>query len=416
MELEGLRGLAALMVVLGHFLLAFYPLALLGPAVKHPVQHIRFEDSLYGSPLAVLYAATFAVAVFFVLSGFVLTIGYFQTGRVEIIKKLAAKRYLRLMLPALASVLLCLVLIKLSASHAQEAATLTHSHWLRETWKFDAGVVDAFVNGTLGIFIDGKSAYNNVLWTMTTEFLGSFMVFSFILLFAQSKYRWVGYAALAVATFNTWFLPFVLGMVVADAYSLGYVRRIKKGYVTVLLVAAALFLGGYPARGAEDTAYSFLQLPLHINLQMFYLTVAALLMMYAVISSEKLARFMRLKWVSSLGKYTFSLYLVHLAVLYTFTTGVFVVFQGFMGYNAAFLLTFVVSLPVLYAVTKLFEKYVDAPSVVFSRQAAEVFEGKKEVGMRGRLVSARETLALRYALLQERASRRFRSVEDIFSE
>src|SRR4051812_4008381 len=101
-ELEGLRGVAAIMVVLYHFLLAFYSLAFLGIGNGYEVaQHMRLEDNLYGNPIMAFLSGSFAVAIFFVLSGFVLSIGFFATKKHEILQKLAAKRYLRLMLPAL---------------------------------------------------------------------------------------------------------------------------------------------------------------------------------------------------------------------------------------------------------------------------------------------------------------------------
>ena len=77
MELEGFRGIAATIVVLYHFILAFYPALSWGPDAR--AEHTPFEDDIFGTPLSIFYAGTFAVAIFFVLSGFVLSIGYFQT-------------------------------------------------------------------------------------------------------------------------------------------------------------------------------------------------------------------------------------------------------------------------------------------------------------------------------------------------
>ena len=136
MELEGLRGLAALMVVASHYVHAFYPSLATG---NMGFQHMTYEDNIYGTPLTLAFAGTFAVAIFFVLSGFVLTIGFFQTKKIDIIKKLASKRYLRLMLPALASIFLCLVLMKLNIASIDSAASLAHSKWLADAWQLRRG-------------------------------------------------------------------------------------------------------------------------------------------------------------------------------------------------------------------------------------------------------------------------------------
>ena len=78
MALEGLRALAAIVVVLFHALYMFYPMAIEGVA---PVQHQRFEDNLFGNPLFGFISGGLAVSIFFALSGFVLSIGYFKKGR-----------------------------------------------------------------------------------------------------------------------------------------------------------------------------------------------------------------------------------------------------------------------------------------------------------------------------------------------
>lgn len=67
-----------------------------------------------------------------------------------------------------------------------------------------------------------------------------------------------------------------------------------------------------------------------------------------------------------LGKYTFSLYLVHVPVLLTLTAGAFTTFVAHVGYSKAAALALLVSLPVIAALTWAFERYVDAPSVRFA--------------------------------------------------
>jgi peptidoglycan/LPS O-acetylase OafA/YrhL len=112
LALEGLRGVAAIVVVIFHALLIFYEYMVFGPSVAS-TQHMGLEDNLFGSPFRIFFAGTFAVAIFFVLSGFVLSIGFLSKGKKIILQKLALKRYLRLMLPALASVMIAWLLITL---------------------------------------------------------------------------------------------------------------------------------------------------------------------------------------------------------------------------------------------------------------------------------------------------------------
>lgn len=68
LALEGLRGVAAIVVVIFHALLIFYEYMIFGPSATS-VQHMPLEDNLFASPLRIFFAGTFAVAIFFVLSG-----------------------------------------------------------------------------------------------------------------------------------------------------------------------------------------------------------------------------------------------------------------------------------------------------------------------------------------------------------
>ncbi len=191
-ELEGLRGIAAVVVAVYHFLLVFYVVAFLG-AQSGNVQNMKLEDNLYGNPLMVFLSGPFAVAIFFVLSGFVLSIGFFQAKSIETVKKLATKRYLRLMLPALASILLAFIIITIGISRIHEVATISHADWLVNVWLFSPDIFEAMRSGIYDIFIKSGSAYNSVLWTMMFEFTGSFLVFGFLALFGNLKRRWVLY-------------------------------------------------------------------------------------------------------------------------------------------------------------------------------------------------------------------------------
>jgi peptidoglycan/LPS O-acetylase OafA/YrhL len=113
--LEGLRGMASLNVVIGHFLFVFFPY--LGNDIRpYPGLAAKywFEEVLRFPPFTFFYPADAAVSVFFVLSGYVLTQNFYETGRNEVLRAAASKRYLRLVLPALVSVIFAWLLLDLA--------------------------------------------------------------------------------------------------------------------------------------------------------------------------------------------------------------------------------------------------------------------------------------------------------------
>src|SRR5579872_246668 len=109
--LEGLRGVAAVQVVLLHFVTGFLP-----DTAEHAVP-----------PLPVLWDGHTAVYVFFLISGAVLTPSFARGGPWP---RQAAKRLVRLGLPIAAAGIVALVLLTaLPAAHLG-AARLTGSGWL----------------------------------------------------------------------------------------------------------------------------------------------------------------------------------------------------------------------------------------------------------------------------------------------
>lgn len=99
--LEGLRGIAAFIVVISHFIQVFYPAML---ESNPTLVHNSFETWISDSPINFLYNGNFAVYIFFILSGYVLSIKYHQKKDLEIIFELGVKRYIRLAIPVAASV------------------------------------------------------------------------------------------------------------------------------------------------------------------------------------------------------------------------------------------------------------------------------------------------------------------------
>ena len=383
MELEGLRVLAAFLVVFYHAALIFYPAYFYGVgSAMAPVQNMRLEDNLYQNPLAGLLSGTFAVGIFFVLSGFVLSIGFFKKREQSIIVKMASKRYLRLMLPAAASVLFAWLLITLGGARvAHHVAAITHSGWLSQLWTIPPDFFKAVWQGTVAIFTVQEVYYNPVLWTIYHEFIGSLVVFGTGLLFAKSQYRWVAYGMLLFALANTWLFGFALGMILADLYvnkQVVYTYFNKK--ITYVLILLGVIVAGYPSGVVTSPLYKFLTIPGYTGEQMlsFYTAIGASLLVVGVLSLPELRKLVGHPRLSRFGKYTYALYLVHMPILFTVCTGIFILALP-LGFNKAALVSIIWVWAVILPVTYLFEKYVDAPSIRFASYSAEVYLGERQL-------------------------------------
>ncbi|NYD84446.1 acyltransferase family protein [Brucella intermedia] len=120
-----MRGLAALIVVTYHSILAFYP-ALFG----------RFVDdqsvSIVGTSWFSFVNGTAAVAFFFTLSGFVLVYRAIDQRDVMPINRNLLRRWPRLAMPVVIVTITSWLLFQLNAYSYVAAAEIFQSDWLRD--------------------------------------------------------------------------------------------------------------------------------------------------------------------------------------------------------------------------------------------------------------------------------------------
>jgi peptidoglycan/LPS O-acetylase OafA/YrhL len=193
---------------------------------------------------------------------------------------------------------------------------------------------------------------------------------------------------LALCTFQTWFFGFIIGLVLADLYvQNSKLLQPKKWWAGLTILIGGLLLGGIPVKGIEGTLYDGLKY-IGGNFDWyfsFYTALGAGLVIIAILSWRPLERLFAAPQISNLGKYTFALYLTHYIVLFSFSTGLFtsLFVDGGLAYNHAFVITVLVSAPLLALAAYLFERYVDAPSIKLSSRFAAWFLGKKKTNTSG---------------------------------
>jgi peptidoglycan/LPS O-acetylase OafA/YrhL len=250
LPLEGIRGVAALSVVFWHSLLGFYP------AASGEFSIFPNEASLAGEPWFGLVYGASAVTLFFVLSGYVLTRGYFRTFDPRQLVRGAVKRWPRLLAPVLAAVLASYALYALRAYRFEAAAKVTQSPWLANFGSyapidFTPGFLDALRQGALRVFFVGDSYYNSSLWTARFELYGSYLAFGVAavigLLRGGSKLGVslaVAMAVILLTIFAPAYAPFLAG--VGIAYVEGLVAL--PTHVSVGAIAISIYVFGYSGK------------------------------------------------------------------------------------------------------------------------------------------------------------------------
>lgn len=348
--LDGLRGAACLVVVVFHLLSAFVPSAV--PPGSPSI--FWWADS----PLAFLYNGYFSVSVFFVLSGFVLahtSRRYRDQFAVDLFV-----RYLRLALPATASVVLAWGLLTAYPMAAQELGRHAPSPLLKWTYQGQIpSLWNALMNGLVGEFYPGGSLFNGVLWTMRLELIGSFGVYFFFQWTPKQRHFLLGSLALAALILlraSSAYVGFALGALLYVQYSGGKTIRAP--------VALGLFVVGLVAgsqAGFETPRWlAFLPNALKPG-NRFGLVhpLAAAMVVAGVLFTPGIRRFFSMQAFRFLGYISFPLYLIHMPFILTVCAAYAVAFNAITGVRL--LMLCMAALALLIQVAYLFERVIDQP-------------------------------------------------------
>ncbi|HEY7961549.1 MAG TPA: acyltransferase [Solirubrobacteraceae bacterium] len=317
--LDGLRGLAALVVLVHHTLLASVPkLAGVYSAGPFP-RRGSFEWLLTYTPLHVVWAGQEFVVVFFVLSGFVLSLPAVGGSRLRVASYYPS-RFVRLYLPVWGALALAAAL-HVAVSHGVVPGA---SWWLNahsqplstEAVRQDAGLLSKHA---------GHWATLDVLWSLRWEVLFSAALPLLLALARWGRAREVlpllCVAALAYHGSSEYLLelpPFVLGVALAFgrarierlALALG-ARTLRNGAAKLALGAACV--GGLTADwwipGVDASAGS--GAGAGAGVAAVLVACGACLAVVGALTVGSFAAVLRSRPMSWTGKRSYSLYLVH---------------------------------------------------------------------------------------------------------
>ena len=395
--LDGLRGLWCSIVVFAHWTYM--------PRGEHPPGptglSFMYADAVQFSPLRLIAAGEFAVAGFFVLSGFVLTRKYM--GNTDQARQLlggsAARRFPRLFIPSTVSLLLYYALLHFSKWDGSNAC-----HELGDsTGPIDEFTLTYVVLDTLGQYFWMPALYT-IQWTMQVEFGGSLIVYLLAYLLTRPELvtrglHWAVHAALVLLLPVCWLAtdrgvprsvqylqPFVFGLLLAHldgSGKLSVVRsalsspqaaprmHVRGAHITLLaLFLLGIYLGTYPVFNtpiASDGAGSMWAPLGAVSFGWLWISAGGMCWVAAALISPHAQRFLGSAPMAFLGKISFGVYLVHYIVLCAVDATLMRLLAPHMGHDgASFLLFFAFIAPVTLCAAYAFYVMVDAPAVAIS--------------------------------------------------
>jgi peptidoglycan/LPS O-acetylase OafA/YrhL len=308
--LDGLRGWAALMVVFSHtfqtWLLSPTP-----PALKAFVKY---------SPICVAMDGPLAVNIFFVISGFALSYPILvSANRTETLLKMALFRYPRLVIPILISSILVFLSWGMMANVEADRISNT-AGWLATFYRFKPTWSGVLSFSTYNVFFhyDSTLSWNSSLWTMHTELIGSILIFSFLLFVRIRSIRIALAAAFAIYFHASPFFGFATGYLIADLlYIPG--RCAERTGLTLVVIAIAAAAWNSGSLTLSETGYNLIATA----------TVAAAAISPSIreVLSCRASRFM--------GRISFSLYLVHVPIICTVASLLYILVEPSLGFIGA---------------------------------------------------------------------------------
>ena len=384
-SLESVRGLAAVNVLFAHFLVMFFPY--LGnnlwndrnTTVRAVAQKYPVEEIFGSAPFTILFNGTFPVCIFFVLSGYVLSQRFIQTGDRGVLYDGALKRLPRIIVPVLASVLLAWALLTAGLMATAEGPGLGAASWLTDAYTTPVSFGSALWLGLVGAPLLGQTVINAPLWTMRIELMGSFLIFAAFWLAGRHR-PWLAAGAFFSVLLlfnrgssnNIFFLGFLIGALIHYVRPLIYGRA----WLTTLLLMVGLLLGGFD----YSAAYYWLdniQLPsmgpfvadLHGARMSLYFTAGAALVIAAVVASPRVSRWLSHGALTRLGRVSFALYLIHWPIMCSLSLHVaaFGLAQG-LTYPQAVALSAAVSFPAIFLAASLFTRAIDEPAIALAKR------------------------------------------------
>ncbi len=362
---ESIRGLACLAVVFSHIAMSFFPY------LHHfdiaEVTDLAWVHAVHHSPFAFFYSGDAAVFVFFVLSGFVLSYAILNKPEQfdQKIKNMMVKRYPRLMIPALTSCLIIWLVFQFVHIDSHNVGS-----WLQAFTVQNFSLAHTLYEGTIGAFLFSESEVNWVLWTMTIELMGSFVLFFLLYLYHYKKILfWIGSLIIPLLAFYWRGRGFSLGIssFIVGIYIYLYAKTLSN-YAAVPMLIIGLYLAG-----AHNTSASYQWLhtifgDLTYDYSNFF---AGILIVYSVLMNPLLSKGLDHPVLVWLGKLSFSIYLLHLLMLYLVCIPLFNLFLSIhWSYTTSVICSGLSALCVTLFVANFYSRYVDQFAITVSNKIA----------------------------------------------
>ncbi|CAG7632626.1 acyltransferase family protein [Paenibacillus allorhizosphaerae] len=368
-ELDSLRGLAAMSVLIGHCLIMLPYLT-----SKQYTTEMWVWNIIKFTPISAIWAGHEAVILFFILSGFVLSIPY-NNGKELPYPTYLVRRICRIYIPYLFVIFLAI----LSRTYISSSQISIFSDWYNSLWRSDI-TIQTIIDHIIFLGKYDTNALNTVIWSLVEELRIS-IIFPFIMLLVI-RFNWkinigigltsslISYAAYYIkwhssntalikavgyASTLEWLPMFIIGAVLAknsNSICMLYKRLSRSTRIVMLLCGLMLYTYSHwmPFGGKL----------LHITIveDWIILAGASIFIIFALFSGS-VSRFLMFKPIHFIGKISYSIYLSHMIILLVMVN----LLYGLIPLALIWLLTIILTI----VISALMYFYIELPSIKLGR-------------------------------------------------
>lgn len=381
-HLDSMRGLAAFIVIILHFLTVFFPYTSFGQQQGY-IQHFNWENIFHYFPFNILISGRFAVCLFFILSGYVLSYSLLgeKNNKIRILSSII-KRPVRLGGLVITTIIIAAILWANNLLYNLEVSKLTHSTpYFSSLWP-DQFNLQHFIEVILfSPFKDG-TIYNPPLWTISIELYGSILVFALALLTGNYKYRLLIYLVIFYFLRGSLYQGFIIGMLLSDLdknYKQYYINKVNTINMTVVLIIGLVY-ASTPVFFSDDlfkqSLYS--KIPEFYFLGGTYAMNGAAIVFFSINLLSPAKKILSQPAFRFLGNISYSLYVIHFLIIGSFSSWLFLLLTQHTTYLTASLLAIFISLPIIVIISYLTTIYIDQPSVLAASKLNKIILSKFE--------------------------------------
>jgi len=384
-SLEGLRGIAALIVFFGHlkytcFLVEYESIT----SCVHNLPMFYFLKVMLTNILAIFFDVELAIWVFWFLSSYVISILFFKANNDydKILIAYFSKRYFRLVFPVLASVAFAYILLKMGLIYNHQLAYLQGTQyvngWLNSFYNFEPDLIIAIQSAVFDTFFNyqGLSTYNASLWTIQSEYLGSLFTFSLFGIVKHNSQRVLIYTLILIVLLKLqlfWLCAFLIGHALCDYDYSGsnhtIIVRMRDIEQRLNRFKLPVFIGSLLFIILGRNILTFIKVPPELHSLLLSIFVV-----YMCLRSEYLKNIFSTRIPLWLGKNSFSMYLIHLPLICSLTCFLILTNDSLFGKVSACFITLIVLLIISY----FFTRYIDKNSIALANRIGDYLKKKSE--------------------------------------